>query len=437
MKIATALLVFLIVAGGAACLPANPSITKMGNGLTVILQEDHSAELVGIDVYVKAGSARETAKNNGVSHFIEHLLFTATRKRNPGDMDREIESLGATLDAHTTADYAHFGTTVSSRYLAKALDVFADAMNNSQFRKADVDRERAVICDEIARRQSRPSEVCHDLLAKALYREHPYGLPVVGTRESVASITRDDILDFYNRYYVPSNMAVVLVGDFDTQQAISLIGQLFQGRSEGAAPPRTVGAAVSKPAEQITLSRKIAFDTNYLAIGYLGPVASNYEDVCAMDVLLTYFGIGYRSWLSDQLQNSKGIISSGRADCITQPDPALISIVVAATQPNIAKAKDAILAKIEEIKREGISQPELDRAKRSLLGEFAFQVETVSGRANNYGFYFAVSDAAFAADYVRCVQSVTNEAVKQVARKYLDPDAAAVVMVGPDVEDSR
>lgn len=437
MKIATALFVLLIAAGSAACGPVNPSITKMGNGLTVILQEDHSAELVGIDVYVKAGSARETPNNNGVSHYIEHLLFAATRKRNPGDMDREMESLGATLDAHTTADYAHFSTTVSSRYLAKALDVLADAVNNSQFRKVDVDRERAVICDEIARRQSRPDEVCHDLLAKALYGEHPYALPVAGTRESVASITRDDILDFYHRYYVPSNMAVVLVGDFDTQQAISLVGQLFQGKSESAAPPRSTGAHIPKPAKQITVSRKTPFDNNYLAIGYLGPVASNYEDVCAMDVLLTYFGIGYRSWLSDQLQNSRGIISSGRADCITQPDPALISIVVAATQPNIAKAKDAILARIEEIKREGITQAELDRAKRSLLGEFAFQVETVSGRANNYGFYFAVSDPAFAVDYVGCVQAVTNDAIKQVARKYLDANAAAVVMVGPDVEDSR
>lgn len=436
MKIATALLILLVVAESVLCQPINPSITKMGNGLTVILQEDHSAELVGIEVYVKAGSARETANNNGVSHYIEHLLFGATRKRDAGDMDREMESLGATLNAHTTADYAHFSTTVSSRYLAKALDVFADAINNSQFRKADVDRERLVICDEIARRQSKPDIVCHDLLARALYGEHPYALPVAGTRESVARITRDDILDFYHRYYVPSNMAVVLVGDFDKQQAISLIGQLFQGKPESSAPPPSTGA-IPGPTKQINISKKASFDNNYLAIGYLGPIASDYGDVCAMDVLLTYFGIGYRSWLSEQLQNSRGLISSGRADCITQPASALISIIVATTRSDILTVRDAILARIEEIKQNGISQLELDRAKRSLLGEFAFQVETVSGRANNYGFYFAVSDPAFAANYVGCVQSVTNDAIKRVARKYLNPNAAAIVTVGPDMEDTK
>ena len=119
----------------------------MGNGLTVIIHEDHAAELVGIDVWVKAGSRFETAANNGVSHFIEHLLFGATQKRQTGDMDREMESLGATLDAHTSFDYANFSTTVSSRYLLKALDVFSDAVNYSQFPTADIDRERMVIVD--------------------------------------------------------------------------------------------------------------------------------------------------------------------------------------------------------------------------------------------------------------------------------------------------
>ena len=409
----------------------------MGNGLTVILQEDHSAELVGIDVYVKAGSARETAKNNGVSHYIEHLLFGATRKRNAGDMDREMESLGATLDAHTTSDYAHFSTTVSSRYLSKALDVFADAINNSEFRDPDVERERRVIRDEIARRQSQPGNMCHDLLAKIIYGEHPYALPVAGTRESVESIARDDILHFYTRYYVPSNMAVVLVGDFDKQNAISLIGQLFQGKSVTGASASDDKLVISKLTKQMAVSRKASFDTNYLAIGYLGPVGADYEDVCATDVLLTYFGLGYRSWLSDQLETKKGLISFGRADCVTEPDPALISVVVAATRENIPRAKDAILARIEEIKKDGLSQLEIDRAKRSLLGQFAFQVETVSGRANNYGFYYAVSDAAFAAKYSECVQSVTNDAIKRVARRYFDPNAAAIVTVGPDMEDSK
>ena len=436
LKTAAALVILLAAAVGALCQPASPSFTKMGNGLTVILQEDHSSDLVAVDVFVKAGSACETAKNNGVSHFIEHLLFGATRKRKAGDMDREMESVGATLDARTTCDYAHFSTTVSSRYLAKALDVFADALDNSEFREADVDRERLVIRDEVARKQTRPEAICHDLLAKAIYGGHPYALPVEGTRESVQTITRDDILEFYHRYYVPSNMALMLVGDIDKQSVISQIGQLFQGIS-ATAPSTSDRPAVSRPVKQVTISRRASFKSSYLAIGCLGPSGTDYEDVCATDILLTYFGMGYRSWLSEELKAKSGVIASGTVDFITQLDPGLISIDIAATNANIPKAKDAIFARIEQIKAAGLSQAEIDRAKRSLLGQYAFQVETVSGRSNNYGFYFAVCDPAFAVKYPDCVQSVTNEAIKRVARRYLDANAAVVVTVGPDMEDSK
>jgi len=435
-KIATAFFILLFAASAACSQPIKASITRMGNGLTVILHEDHAAELVGIDVWVKAGSRFETAANNGVSHFIEHLLFGATQKRQTGDMDREMESLGATLDAHTSFDYAHFSTTVSSRYLLKALDVFSDAVNDSQFPTADIDRERMVIVDEIARKLSNPTAVCRDVLAKQLYGSHPYSLPIEGTSNSVKKITHDDVLDYYHRYYVPSNMAIVLVGDFDKQSVISEIGRLFQ-RTSVPAPVETNTPAMPKVTKQLTVSVKSAFKSNYLAIGFLGPPAAETEDVCATDVLLTYLGVGYKSWISDELKAKDALVQDGSADFITQRDPGLISIVVAATNTNLPKVKDAIFAKIAALKTEGLSQADIDRAKRSLLGQLAFQTETVSGLANTCGFYYAVSDPAFAMKYTSCIGSVTNDAIKRIARKYLDADAAAVVTVGPDQEDSK
>lgn len=435
-KIATVFLAIAIVASAACAQPLSPSIARTGNGLTVILQEDHASELVGIDVWVKAGSGFETAKNNGVSHFIEHLLFGATRKRQAGDMDREMESLGATLDAHTGADYAHFSTTVSSRYLSKALDIFADAVNDPLFRESDIERERPVILDEIARKQTNPTTVCRALLAKRIYGDHPYSLPLEGTPETVRNITRDDLMGYYHRYYVPTNMAIVLVGDFDKQSAISEIGRLFQGVS-AAAPTQADRPAVPKVTKQVAASYKASYESNYLAIGFLGPPASDTEDVCAMDVLLTYLGLGYRSWISEELKTKSGLVQNGTADFITQRDRGLVSIIVAATNANLPKAKDAIFAKIAALKSEGVSHEDIDRAKRSLLGQMAFQTETVSGRADTYGFYFAASDPAFATTYAGCVGSVTNESIMKLARKYLDPDASVVITLGPDQEDSK
>lgn len=434
----------LILASSAICLlqfpvlaqPAEPVVTRMGNGLTVIVQEDHAAELVGIDVWVKAGSGSETPDTNGVSHMIEHLAFAATSKRQPGQVDREMESLGATLDAHTSYDWAHYNTTISSRYLAKALDVLADVVSGPQFRDVDIEREKPVIMDEIARKQTDPMAVCRDLLRKEVYGDHPYSLTIEGTAESIKKITRQNLLEHHNRYYAAGNMAIVLVGDLDVQRAVEEVGKAFQ-RLPNKPAPNTESKAITPPESQVNKSIREPFKMDYLAIGFLGPKAADETDICAMDVLLTNFGFGYRSWLADELKGKMGLAIDVDSEFLTQRDPGMVSIVAGVASQNVDKAKGAIFAQLAKLRSDGISPGELALAKRSLLGQYAFQNETYGGRANSRGFYFAVSQPEFAAKYVSCVQSVTNEDVVRVAEKYLDPAHAVVLAVGANQGGSK
>ncbi len=428
-----ALLLFLLAARTCS-QPAKASVAQMENGLTLILQEDHSTELVGVAVWVKAGSGGETTANNGVSHFIEHLVFGATATRDPGDMDLEMESMGATLDARTSRDWAHFDTTVSSRYLSKALDMLADAVTSAQFRHSSVERERRIILDEIARKQTDPFSVCKDLLAAELYGRHPYALPVEGTRESVDKIERQDILDYYDKHYVAGNMAVVLVGDFDTQKAAAEVARAFKHIRSTPAPVASA-RAIAPISTQVNKFVKRPYGLSYLAIGFLGPPASEYADVCAVDVMLSHIGFGYRSWMSTELEGKMGLATEARADFLTQREPGMMSLIAATTPANREKAKGAIFARLASIQSDGIPANELDLAKRSLLGQFAFQNETFGGRANAYGFYFAASDPAFTGGYIQCVQSVTNQDIVRVANKYLDADRAVVITVVPGTED--
>lgn len=408
----------------------------MGNGLTVILYEDRVAELVGVDVWVKSGSGNETPANSGVSHFIEHLVFGATAKRDAGEMDLEMESLGATLGARTARDWAHFSTTVSSRYLPKALEVLADAVSGAQFREADVESERLVILEEIAKKYTDPMKVCRDYLAADLYGSHPYGMPIEGAAESVRKITRQDILDYYRKHYTPRNIAVVLVGDIDAQQAVAEVGRAFQGLGNLPAP-EPAAQEVAPLKGQVTRSYSAPYKNEYLALGFLGPPGANYEDVCATDVLLTYLGFGYRSWMSEGLKGKMALATEVSADFLTQRHPGMISLIAATTEANLPKAREAILARIASIRREGIPQEAIAAAKRSLLGQFAFQNETFGGVANCYGFYYAVSEPEFAVKYVACVQSVTNEDIIRAAQRYLDPDRAVVITVGPSQGGTR
>lgn len=435
-KISLLILVICLLSSRIYAEPATVSITKMGNGLTVILQEDHAAELIGVDVWVKAGSGNETDKGNGISHFIEHMVFGATLKRNAGDIDLEMESLGATLDAHTSRDWAHFNTTVSSRYLPKTLDVLADAITHAQFREIDMEYERLVLLEEIANKQANPVKVCQDYLAQELYGSHAYALPIEGTPDSIKKITRQDILDYYHKYYVAGNIAVILVGDFNPQAAIDEVGRAFN-----ALPTTPITKSEQKEIPQIlkqsSRTIKSPFVLNYVALGFLGPPAADTRDVCTMDVLLTYLGFGYRSWMSEELKGKTGLAAEVSADFLTQREPGMVSLIAATTDANAPKARDAILAKLASIRKEGIPEGNLALAKRFLLGQFAFQNETYSGRANSYGFYYAISEPEFANKYIDCVQAVTNEDVIKAAQKYLDPDHAAILTLVPSQSEAQ
>ncbi len=166
------------------------SVSRLDNGITLIVERDTSAKLVGVDVWVKAGSGDETSQNNGVSHFIEHLVFNGTTTRKAGDIDIEIESLGATLNARASRDWAHFFTTVSSRYFSKALELIGDALINPTFEAEQVESEKRVILDEITRKQVDYKSFIKDLLALELYSDHPYALPIEGTIGSVLNIKK-------------------------------------------------------------------------------------------------------------------------------------------------------------------------------------------------------------------------------------------------------
>lgn len=415
----------------AAAASANTITTStLDNGLRVVTYEDHSTDLVAVDLWVGAGTVNETGANSGVSHFIEHLLFRSTDKRGPGQVDMEIESLGALLEARTSRDWAHYFTVVSTRYTDKALDVVSDVASHPKFRIEDIEHERAVILDEIARSDSDPFSVLSDKLFATAYTVHPYRLPVAGTRKSVMDMTREQIVDYYNSLYVPENMTLVLAGDITPADSLAAAKKAF---SELKKRPLTLPQTPKEP-ERTKESRdtvKRNTKQTYVGVAFVGPSIKDRPDVFAMDVLVAHLGIGYQSWLSTELKDTKKLASQVQGEYLTQRDSALI-ILAAATEPTKAKAAEAeILAKMQSLRTTGVSEAELQRAKRWILGTNAFDVETFAGRATNMGFYCIIGAGDVAADYAKCVREVTAQNVLDAAKKYLDPAKAVVVEVGP------
>jgi len=419
-------LLLAVVLVRADSLPAESIRLKtLPNGLRVLVREAHEAPLVTIDLWIRAGSSRETAETNGVAHFMEHLLFRGTAKRGRGEVDRDIEELGATLNATTSRDWMHLYTTVASRYWQNALEVVADAVQNSALRPEDVEREQMIILDELARAADDPVRDANQRLAELLFQKHPYRLPVAATRDSIIRIQREQIVEFYRKYYVPNNASLVIVGDVTATEAFAAVEKLFGGwKGRDIAEPEPEPESPPEAPRQAQFKVRRGFPV--VGIGFMAPSVKEVKDVCACDLLLAL--LGRRDGLLTRLLVGQGVATRVTTDFLTQRYPGIFSIVVELPEGgNPQQAEAMVVGALQQLAKTPVTDAELARAKREILGEYLFGMETTEGQANTLGFYEMIDTYLFATEYEKNILAVTPEDVRRAVEKYLNPECRVVV----------
>jgi len=420
------LLLLAVAPTGADSLPAESvKLRTLPNGLRVLVREAHEAPLVTIDLWVRAGSSRETAQNNGVAHFMEHLLFRGTAKRGRGEVDRDIEELGATLNATTSRDWMHLYTTVASRYWQEALEVVADAIQNSALRPEDVEREQMVILDELARAAEDPVRDANQRLAELLFQKHSYRLPVAATRDSIIRIQRDQVVEFYRKYYVPNNASLVIVGDVTETEAFAAAERLF-GRWQKREITDPEPSLDSPPDSPRHAEFKVRRGFPVVGIGFMAPSVKEVADVCACDLLLSL--LGQRDGLLTRLLVGQGAATRVTTEFLTQRYPGIFSIVVELPeQGNPRQVEAMVVGALQQLAKTPVTEAELARAKREILGNYLFSMETTEGQASTLGFYEMIDTYQFATEYEKNVLAVTPEDIRRVVEKYLHPERRVVV----------
>jgi len=420
---------FLLLAAAVAragSLPAESiKLKTLPNGLRVLVREAHEAPLVTIDLWVRAGSSRETTETNGVAHFMEHLLFRGTAKRGRGEVDRDIEELGATLNATTSRDWMHLYTTVASRYWRNALEVVADAVQNSALRPEDVEREQMIILDELARAADDPVRDANQRLAELLFQKHPYRLPVAATRDSIIRIQREQVVEFYRKYYVPNNASLVIVGDVTEAEAFAEAEKLF-----GKWQKRDIADPEPQPEPPPDSPRHAQFKVRrgfpVVGIGFMAPSVKEVKDVCACDLLLAL--LGQRDGLLTRLLVGQGVATRVTTEFLTQRYPGIFSIVVELPeQGNPQQVEAMVVGALQQLAKTSVTEAELARAKREILGNYLFSIETTEGQASTLGFYEMIDTYLFATEYEKNVLAVTAEDIRIVVEKYLNPEKRVVV----------
>jgi zinc protease len=437
------ILAVLLTAASGVCALGGPEDVFAGtlpNGMRVIVKEGHTVNLVSVDVWIKAGSVNEDASKNGISHLTEHMVFKATKKYGPGQIDREIEGIGAEVNGGTSKDYVHFYTTVASQYLPTALDVLSDAVMNALFRAEDVEKERRVVLDEIARDESDPLRRAIDMFIDSAYSTHPYRLHAAGSRDSVSKLTRDELYAYYCRRYTPRNTCVSVAGDVSLQDALKAVSRAFDGY-ERIHPDSGVDTVPPKePARSEPSVHSFTWQQSskaYVILGFPAAPASSMRDVCALDTIVELFGDTYRGRISSALSASQIKFGQVVTDFVTQKYPGMIYVVAVVAPSDVSKAADVILNEFRRVAADPVSMAESADAKSRALGSDLYEMETFSGQARILGMYDCISSCDQVQERASTIPGLSASDISSTAKAYFTGNNYTLVTIEPESKSGR
>ncbi len=406
------------------------NVYKLDNGQTVVIKEVRTNPIVTVDTWIKTGSINENDDNNGVSHFLEHLFFKGSTNHAPGEFDKILETKGAITNAATSKDFTHYYITIPSKDFDLALEMHSDMLLHPLIPRKELEKERKVVIEEIMKDANSPNTIVYDNLIDLLYTQHPYKRKVIGKADIISTIHRDQILDYYNKFYNPSNMITIIVGDVDSASVIEKVKQNFT--SEYKKPIKN-----SFPKEKILTSqaRKTAYadtQTGYMLIGFRGTEVDN-KDSYALDVLATILGDGRSSVFYRTIKEQKQLATSISASNAGFRDDGIFYISATFIPDKCSKLEQTIFDEIKNIQKNGVNQEQLTLAQNIIERDTYYARESISNIAGELGYtYVTTDDTKYYETYIENIKKVTVSDVKRVAQKYLGSEKSAVSILLPN-----
>jgi zinc protease len=403
----------------------------LDNGLTLIVREDRTAPVVSAQIWVRAGSVNEGQwLGAGLSHVLEHMLFKGTTTRGVADIAQQVEKIGGYINAYTSFERTVYYIEAPSSGWQTAVEILADCMMNATIPEDELLKEKEVILREMAMNDDDPDRRGGVLVWSTAYTVHPYRHPIIGYRDIYNQISRDDVVAYYKKMYIPQNMICVVAGDVDTAEVEQKIRDLFKDFKMGPHPPETLPA---EPPQIAPRERhdEMAVQVSRLYIAFHGPDV-RHPDVPALDLLATIAGDGRSSRLYRELRDKKGLVHSISAWSHTPSEPGLFGVNAVTDPDKRDAALDAILAELKKFADEPVSAEELEKAKKQTVSTQLQQLKTMSGQAADLASgEFLVHDIHFSRRYLQAVQKVTADDIQRVAQTYLTAQNMTMVTLNP------
>ena len=392
------------------------------NGLTILF-EKRPTKTVAIEIAVKVGSNYEDKKINGISHFIEHMLFEGTKSRkNSREIANEIEKLGGELNAYTSNERTAFFAKVLNKHSEKALEILSDIIKNPLFDKKSIEKERKVILKEINLVTDEPRFHQWILFQKTLFKKHPTKNPTYGSREAIRKLTKKDLINYYKTYYKPNNIIISIVGN--VKEAKDKVNKYFKDfkKSKIKEIKKFKEPKQTKPIKKVEKKKLLS---SYMVLGYKTPKRLE-KDSYALDVIYAILGRGQSGRLFDEIRNKRGLAYDVGVQYEPAVDYGFFAVHLNTDKKNIAKIKNIILQEFEKLKK--IKNKDVEEAKNYIEGNHTLENEDNFQMADRFAFWQMVKDANLTKTYINKIKKVSRKDIIKVVDKYLNKNYTLTVL---------
>ncbi len=397
------------------------------NGIRIVTEAMPYVRSVSLGIWIGSGSRVEQGPENGLSHFIEHMVFKGTKHWSSEEIARSVDSVGGGLDAFTSKELVSFNTKVMDEHLPVAFEVISDLVLNPLFRAEDIEKEKSVILEEIKMEADQPEFVLHEAFIGNFWKGHGLGKPILGTKETVKKFEREMLLDFYDRVYSPKNILITAAGNLDHDDVVKLVRDKFSDLRERGSVPVDKSPKTYAP---LILKKKESLEQVHIAMGVPAyPLA--HELRFPLYILNTVLGGGMSSRLFQNIREKQGLAYAVYSELNLFSDTGCFTVYAGTAVETAKQVVNCVMKEFRQLKEEFIGEDELRRAKDHLKGSLMLSLESTSSRMSNLARQELYFDRFMSLDeMLDSIESVTREEVQMIAQEFFRTESVALAMLG-------
>ena len=401
------------------------------NGLTIIGEEIPYVKSISLGVWINVGSRIENEEISGVSHFIEHMLFKGTENRTSKQIASEIDNLGGQINAFTSKECTCYYVKLLDSHIDIGIDILSDMILNSKFNEEDINKERSVIIEELKMYEDSPEDLAYDLLTENIYAGDSLGMNIIGTEESLNKLGKNEILNYFEKYYVPNNAVIAISGNFEFSEIVKKIEEKFKNWEN-----KDINIELKKAEfKSCFLTKNKDTEQVNLAMSLEAVPLENEEEVYALAVINTVFGGSISSRLFQKIREEKGLVYSIYSSQSLYRKCGELGIFASMSNEHLEEVYNSIIEEISFMKESYLTDKEISESKEQLKGSYILGLESTSSRMMSIGRSMTLNNKLESSDDIlKAIDNVDKNTVKKVIDKIFNLDKLGVCIVGRDVE---